>query len=84
VLDEPNSSLDAEGEAALIQAVDQARASGAAVLIVAQRMSILNKADRLVLLRDGAVAHYGDKAEVLAALGPRRRASAVAEKARLS
>lgn len=84
VLDEPNSSLDADGEAALIEAVDHARASGAAVLIVAQRMSILNKADRLVLLRDGAMAQYGDKAEVLAALGPRRRKAAIAEKARLS
>lgn len=84
VLDEPNSSLDADGEAALIDAVERARASGAAVLIVAQRMSILNKADRLLLLRDGAVAHYGDKAEVLAALGPRRREPAAAGKVLLS
>lgn len=84
VLDEPNSSLDADGEAALIEAVERARASGAAVLIVAQRMSILNKADRLLLLREGAVAQYGDKADVLAAFGPRRRGSLMAEKARLS
>lgn len=84
VLDEPNSSLDADGEAALIEAVETARASGAAVLIVAQRMSILNKADRLLLLRDGAPAQYGDKAEVLSALGPRRRKAAIAEKAYLS
>ncbi|SNR41991.1 type I secretion system permease/ATPase [Paracoccus sediminis] len=84
VLDEPNSSLDADGEAALIDAVELARASGAAVLVVAQRMSILNKADRLLLLRDGAVAHYGDKAEVLATLGPQRRGTVVAAEARMS
>ena len=84
VLDEPNSSLDADGEAALIEAVEQARAWGAAVLVVAQRMSILNKADRLLLLRDGTVAQYGDKAEVLATLGPRRRESATAAEARIS
>ena len=84
VLDEPNSSLDADGEAALIEAVERARASGAAVLIVAQRMSILNKADRLLLLREGAVAQYGDKAEVLAAFGPRRREFVASGKARLS
>jgi ATP-binding cassette subfamily C protein len=83
-LDEPNSSLDADGEAALIEAVERARASGAAVLIVAQRMSILNKADRLLLLREGAVAQYGDKAEVLAAFGPRRREFVASGKARLS
>lgn len=83
VLDEPNSSLDADGEAALIEAVECARASGAAVLVVAQRMSILNKADRLLLLREGTAAHYGPKSEVLAALGPRRRDAAVAAEARL-
>lgn len=84
VLDEPNSSLDADGEAALVEAVEHARARGAAVLIVAQRMSILNKADRLLLLRDGAVAQYGDKAEVLAALGPSRRKLVPATEARMS
>ena len=73
VLDEPNSSLDADGETALIEAVEMARSWGAAVLIVAQRMSILNKADRLLLLREGTVSQYGDKSEILAALGPRRR-----------
>lgn len=84
VLDEPNSALDAEGEAALIEAIESARAAGAAVLVVAQRMSILNKADRLLLLRDGGVAHYGAKSEVLAAIGPRRRDAAITAEARLS
>ncbi|MCE6951100.1 type I secretion system permease/ATPase [Cereibacter sphaeroides] len=74
VLDEPNSSLDAEGEAALVSAVETARQRGAAVLVIAQRMSILAKADRLIVLRDGAVAHYGPRAEVLAAIGPQRQA----------
>lgn len=83
VLDEPNSSLDADGEAALVEAVECARAAGAAVLIVAQRMSILNKADRLLLLREGSVSQYGDKDEVLASLGPRRREPVIAE-ARMS
>lgn len=84
VLDEPNSSLDADGEAALIEAVERARALGAAVLVVAQRMSILNKADRLLLLREGAVAQYGTTAEVLAAFSPRRSSPAVAAEARVS
>ena len=69
VLDEPNSNLDAEGEAALIEAIEIARARGAAVLVVAQRMSILNRADQLLVLKDGAVAQFGDRAEVLATLG---------------
>ncbi len=72
VLDEPNASLDADGEAALIEAIELARARGAAVLVVAQRMSILNRADRLIVLKEGAVAQVGDRAEVLASLAPRR------------
>lgn len=72
VLDEPNSSLDADGEAALVEAIAAARARGAAVLVIAQRMSILHRADRLIVLREGAVAQSGDRAEVLASLGPQR------------
>ncbi len=79
VLDEPNSALDADGEAALIGAIEAARARGAAVLVVAQRMSILNRADRLLVLRDGMVAQVGDRAEVMGTLAPQR---AVAKPAR--
>ena len=71
VLDEPNSSLDAEGEAALVAAIEISRQQGATVLVVAQRMSILHRADKLLVLKDGAIAHYGDRADVLAAIGPR-------------
>lgn len=74
VLDEPNSSLDAEGEAALMSAIEGARARGAAVLIVAQRTSILNRADRLLVLKEGMVSQFGDRAEVLGTLAPRRPA----------
>jgi ATP-binding cassette subfamily C protein len=83
VLDEPNSSLDAEGEAALIDAIEILRARGAAVLVVAQRMSILNRADRLLLLKEGGVAQFGDRAKVLAALGPRSLGRGGAEVAAL-
>lgn len=72
VLDEPNSSLDAEGEAALISAMEAARNRGAVVLVVAQRMSILNRADRLIVLKDGVMTQMGDRADVLATLSPRR------------
>lgn len=72
VLDEPNSSLDADGENALMDAIEAARSRGAAVLVVAQRMSILNRADRLLVLKEGAVAHFGERSEVLESLNPRR------------
>ncbi len=83
VLDEPNSSLDAEGEAALIHAIEAARARGAAVLVVAQRMSILSRADRLLVLKDGAVSQFGDRAEVIETLAPRRALPETGSAARL-
>ena len=75
VLDEPNSNLDAEGEAALVTAIEAARARGATVIVVAQRTSILNRADRLLVLKDGVVAHFGPRAEVMETLKPRRIAT---------
>jgi ATP-binding cassette subfamily C protein len=66
VLDEPNSALDADGEAALNQTILAAKARGAAVLIVAHRTGILNIADRLLVLRDGQVERIGPRTEVIA------------------
>lgn len=72
VLDEPNSNLDAEGEAALVAAIETARDRGATVVVVAQRMSVLARADRLLMLQDGAMVQYGPRHEVMQTLGPQR------------
>jgi PrtD family type I secretion system ABC transporter len=66
ILDEPNSALDADGEAALNNAILAAKARGAAILIVAHRTGILNIADRLLVLRDGQVDMLGPRTEVVA------------------
>lgn len=71
VLDEPNSNLDAEGEAALVEALETMRRCGATI-VVAQRMSIPKRADRLLILKDGAVAQFGGRSTVLATLAPQR------------
>lgn len=73
VLDEPNSALDAEGEAALNRAILAAKARGAAVLIVAHRTGILNIADRLLVLREGQVERVGPRAEVVAQMNAAAR-----------
>jgi PrtD family type I secretion system ABC transporter len=64
VLDEPNAHLDAEGEAALIEALKAAKARGAAILVVAHRAGVLSIADRLLVLRDGRVEQQGPSEEV--------------------
>ncbi|WP_421852715.1 type I secretion system permease/ATPase [Oricola sp.] len=66
VLDEPNSNLDGEGEAALEAAIDNARATGATVVIITQRMSIIGKVDSILLLREGMIEDFGPRDAVLA------------------
>ncbi|MFN3859395.1 MAG: type I secretion system permease/ATPase [Caulobacter sp.] len=71
ILDEPNSALDAEGEAALVRAIQGAKARGATLLIVAHRTGILGGVDRLLVMRDGAIERLGPREEVLAKLAGR-------------
>ncbi|RZJ44518.1 MAG: ATP-binding cassette domain-containing protein, partial [Brevundimonas sp.] len=65
VLDEPNSNLDQEGEAALMQAILGAAARGGAVVIIAHRAGVLARVDRLLMMRDGMVQLEGPREEVL-------------------
>ena len=66
VLDEPNSNLDTEGEAALVQAIAAARRRGAIVVLVTHRASVLEPIDHLLVMSEGRVQMVGPKAEVLA------------------
>ncbi|KQY28951.1 ABC transporter ATP-binding protein [Caulobacter sp. Root487D2Y] len=66
ILDEPNSALDADGEAALNSAILAAKARNAAILIVAHRTGILNVADRLLVLREGQLEMLGPRTDVIA------------------
>lgn len=65
VLDEPNSNLDAEGDAALTAALFAAKARGAIVIIVAHRPSAITAADKILFLQNGRQSAFGPKEEVL-------------------
>ncbi len=65
VLDEPNSNLDAEGEAALTQAIHTMRENGSIVIVIAHRPSALAAIDTLLFLKDGRAHAFGPKEEVL-------------------
>ena len=68
VLDEPNSNLDDEGDAALARAITQASARGATVVVVTHRTSVLAVAHKMLVMRDGTQQGFGPRDEVLAAL----------------
>lgn len=73
VLDEPNSSLDEEGDAALARAIGAASARGATVVVITHRTSVLSVANKMLVLRDGAQQAFGPRDEVLASLNKAAR-----------
>ena len=65
VLDEPNSNLDADGEAALAMALGRLREKGVTTVIITHRANILAAVDKILLLRAGAVEAFGRRDEIL-------------------
>jgi len=70
VLDEPNAALDAEGEEALLAALDAAKARGTTIVLVAHKPSIFRAADKMLVLRDGRMEAFGPREAVMAKFAP--------------
>jgi ATP-binding cassette subfamily C protein EexD len=66
VLDEPNSNLDRDGEAALLAALVRAKEAGITTFVIAHRPSMVAELDRLLVLREGRITMLGPRGEVLA------------------
>lgn len=65
VLDEPNANLDQAGEQALMNALSAAKADGTTIILITHRPSIVGVCDKLLVLRDGGMAQFGPRADVL-------------------
>lgn len=65
VLDEPNSNLDGDAEAALLRALQDLRTAGTTVVLVSHRPVLVQGVDKVLLLRDGEVEIAGPRAEVM-------------------
>jgi ATP-binding cassette subfamily C protein EexD len=68
VLDEPNSNLDQDGDAALMKTLAQLRHEGRTVVVVTHRSNVLSLADKILVIGEGQIALYGDRDKVLAML----------------
>ncbi len=70
VLDEPNASLDAEGEEALMQAMETLKANGATIIVVSHKPTIFRSADKMLVMRDGRMELFGPRDAVMAKVAP--------------
>jgi PrtD family type I secretion system ABC transporter len=71
VLDEPSSNLDADGDVALADCLIELKKKGVTVVLISHRPASIVAADKLLLLKDGAVELFGPRLDVLAKLAPR-------------
>lgn len=69
ILDEATSSLDSESERNIKAAVGKLREAGKTIVLIAHRLGTVMSADRIFVLKDGALAEEGTHAELLAQNG---------------
>jgi PrtD family type I secretion system ABC transporter len=74
VLDEPNSNLDADGEARLAAALQEMKRAGSTIVIVSHRMSLFGLVDYIAVFREGQLEKFGPRDAVLRELAPQGRA----------
>jgi len=70
ILDEPNASLDAEGDQQLVRTIEELKARGRTILVVAHRLSVLPVVDKLMVIQDGRLTMFGERNEVLRKIAP--------------
>ena len=65
VLDEPNSNLDADGDAALLRGIMAVKARGGIAVIVAHRPTVLQAVDLVAVIGNGQLTAFGPRDEVI-------------------
>lgn len=72
ILDEPNSNLDDVGEKELVSAINRIKGQqGATIIVISHRTPLLHAMDKLLVLKEGLVAAFGPRDQVLGQLvGP--------------
>jgi PrtD family type I secretion system ABC transporter len=65
VLDEPNSNLDAEGEATLLLTLQELHQAKVTVVLITHKPAVLKQMDKLLVMREGRMELFGPCEEVL-------------------
>jgi ATP-binding cassette subfamily B protein len=64
VLDEPTSALDTETEALVMQSIENL-SRGRTTFVIAHRLSTVRRADKILVLKDGVIAEFGNFSELM-------------------
>jgi len=81
VLDEPNSNLDSQGEAALRDTLNALREQGTTVFVIAHRINILQHVDKVLAMSNGVIQKFADRDKVITAVPDKPRVAADNRKA---
>ncbi len=81
IFDEPNASLDSNGEAALIGAIARFRERGATIIVAAHREAVLAGANKLLVMAAGQTRLFGPAADVIRELNKQAAAQTTAVEA---
>jgi PrtD family type I secretion system ABC transporter len=65
VMDEPNSNLDGEGEAALTEAIEGISARGGITIVIAHRPSALVAVNLVAIVQSGRMVAFGNKHDIM-------------------
>lgn len=65
VLDEPSAHLDAAGEAAVRQAIEELRKLGKTIIVIAHRPSLLGGTSMMMVVQAGLVTNFGPTQQVM-------------------
>ncbi|HJU10983.1 MAG TPA: type I secretion system permease/ATPase [Candidatus Binataceae bacterium] len=68
ILDEPNASLDADGEAALMATLQNLKAEKRTVILITHKTNILSMMDKILVLNQGQMQGFGDRDDMFAKL----------------
>ena len=66
VLDEPNSNLDAHGEQALANCIQELKKRGKTIVLVTHKANLLTLSDKTLMLMNGQIEKFGPTREIFA------------------